>query len=380
MFKTFKNSFLDEIYSIRSSFYKFSLISILPILCFLLVISIFYSGVLRDIPVAVVDNDKSKLSKKLLFNLQSSSTIKIKYTDNSLRDAMLKVKDGSVYGVIVIPKNFMKDTLLQKQPRVTAMLNTQYILIGKILTSALTSVVMQSSMEVEYVKSLATTQNPHTTINLIAPIKMQITPFFNTYQNYFLFLVSALLPAIWQIFIVVATIVSFGTLFKNSKNVDILKGSYVEVKIIARLLPYTFAYTTLGIGFLFYIYQTLQWSFQGSFGITIFAIFLTVVAYQAVALLFFSTSFDYARSLSLGAVYTAPAFAFLGVTFPIFSMNDFALLWRNMLPISHYMEIQISQANYGANIFLEIDKLVVIFAFWLLFIPVFYLFRKRVAK
>jgi len=169
-------------------------------------------------------------------------------------------------------------------------------------------------------------------------------------------------------------------LFKAKEEMEFFKGGYIEMKIIGKLLPYTFAYLFLGVGFLSYIYIVLGWDFQGSWGITVFAMFLTVVAYEAVALLFFVTGFDYARTLSLGAVYTAPAFAFLGVTFPIFNMSGFALLWRDLLPISHYMELQISQANYGADIGLELKKLFIIFCFWLAFIPVFYMFRKKVSR
>jgi len=377
MFKELQKAFWSEVLSIKNSFYKLSLISILPLVSFALIISVFYSGVVRDMPVAVIDNDNSKLSKKVLFNIDSSSTIKIKYTLNSLKEGMEKLKATDVYGVVIIPHNFMKDTLLQKQPKVTAMLNTQYILIGKILTSALMSSIMQSSAEVEYVKNLSQLQNQHATINSIAPIKIQITPFFNTYQNYFLFLVSALLPAIWQIFIVVATIVSFGSMFKEGKQDYFFMGSYVEMKILGKLLPYTISYLAVGMAFLFYIYGTLGWAFEGSFSVVVFGMFLMVVAYQGVALLFFITGFDYARSLSLGAVYTAPAFAFLGVTFPIVSMNSFALLWRDLLPVSHYMELQISQANYGLSAFAEVDKLLLLFAFWVVFIPVFYVFRRR---
>jgi len=380
MFKALSGAFLDELLSIKKSFYKLSLITILPLLCFGLIIGIFYGGVLRNIPVIAVDNDKSKFSEKLLFNIQSSPTIDIKYRLNSLKKASDILKQGSAYGIIVVPKNFMRDTLMQKQPKVTVMLNTQYILIGKMLTSAFMGSVMQSAAEVEYVKNLTTLQNPHATLNSVAPIKLQVTPFFNTYQNYFLFLVSAILPAIWQIFIVVATIVSFGLLFKSGKEYEFFSGGFIEMKIIGKLLPYTFAYLLIGILFLYYIYGVLGWAFQGSFTLVFFAMFLSVVAYQGVALLFFVTGFDYARSLSLGAVYTAPAFAFLGVTFPIYNMNGFALLWRDLLPISHYMEIQISQANYGLDGFLEMDKLLLIVCFWLVFIPVFYMFKRRVVR
>ncbi|WP_321779589.1 ABC transporter permease [Sulfurimonas sp.] len=370
MYKVLIASFLYEIRSIKNSWYKFSLITFLPLVSFVLIISIFYQGVVRDMPITVVDNDKSSISAKLISNIQSSSTIDIKKMSLSLRDAMALVKRGEVYGVVVIPQHFYKDMLLQKQPKVTVMLNTQYILIGKILSAALTSTVMQSSPEIEYVKGG----------DFISPIQMQITPFFNTYQNYFLFLVSALLPAIWQIFIVVATLVSFGSMFKANEEKEFFKDGFIEVSIIGKLLPYTLSYLFLGIGYLLYMYQFLSWELQGSFIITIFGMFLTVVAYQGIALLFFVTGFDYARSLSLGAVYTAPAFAFLGVTFPIFNMNSFALFWRDMLPISHFVELQISQANYGLGFTLELQKLLILFSFWIIFVPVFYMFKRRLQR
>ena len=132
--------------------------------------------------------------------------------------------------------------------------------------------------------------------------------------------------------------------------------------------------------YLFYIYGTLGWVFEGSFAVMILAMFFTVVAYQGIALLFLVSGFDYARSLSLGAVYTAPAFAFLGVTFPIYNMNDFALFWRDMLPISYYIEIQISQANYGTNPSYEVNTLFSLFLFWLVFIPVYLRFKQRVSS
>ncbi len=379
MFNTLNEAFLYELKSINNSWYKLFLITVLPIISFILIIAIFRTGVIRDLPIVVVDNDKSKLSHMLLTNIEASPTMQILAMPNSTKEAIDLVKSTKAYAIIVIPNHFLKNTLLGKQPQVTAMLNTQYILIGKILTSVLTSTVMESSAQVEYVKNLVDIQNPEATIHSIAPIGLQITPFFNMYQNYFYFLVSSLLPAIWQIFIVIATLVSIGVIFKSKKEKIFFKETkYVGARLMGLMLPYTIAFVLLGTGYLFYIFS--MWEFQGSFTILLFGMFLTVVAYQVIALLIFATGFDYARSLSLGAVYTAPAFAFLGITFPIYNMNTFALFWRDILPVSHYIQLQLSQANYGANIFLEIDKLLTLFAFWLLFIPVVLLFKKKLKK
>jgi ABC-2 type transport system permease protein len=380
MFEALSYAFFRELKEIRGSYYKLFLVTLFPLFSFSLIVAIFYQGVAFDLPIAVVDNDKSSLSRKLLANIDATSTLEIDTLSLSLKDAMDLVKSSKVYAVVVIPPHFERDVLLHKGVNVTAMLNTQYILIGKIIKAALVESVTYSSAQVAFYEELLTTQNSELALKELSPIGLQITPFFNTYKNYFLFLVSALIPAIWQIFIVIATIVSFGTLFKDSKEKEFFAGGFIASKIIGKLLPYTLIFLLMGVAFLLYIYGVLGWVFQGSMSATIFAMFLTVVAYQVVALSFFVTGFDYARSLSLGAVYTAPAFAFLGVTFPVYSMNSFALFWRDMLPISHYIEFQISQANYGANLLLESDKLVSLFAFWILFIPVYFMFKRKLGE
>ncbi len=377
MFKAFSFAFFHELQEIKNSWYRLILLTLLPIFSFGFLVVIFYKGVATELPIVVVDNDKSDISRRVLFNIDATATVEIKYRVTDLSSALNLVQTSQAYAIVEIPAHFKRDILLQKQPKVTVMLNTQYILIGKIVKAALLESIMHSAGEVEYLKNLVTTQNSEESINAITPIGLQVTPFYNTYKNYFLFLVSALLPSIWQIFIVIATIVSFGTLFKAGREREFFSSEYIGMKILGKLFPYTIVYFLLGVGFVAYIYGTLGWVFQGSFTVTFFAIFLTVIAYQSVALLFFVTGFDYARSLSLGAVYTAPAFAFLGVTFPVDSMNGFSVFWRDLLPVSHYMELQISQANYGVDIFMELDKLLAIALFSLALIPVYFRFKQR---
>jgi ABC-2 type transport system permease protein len=379
MFKTFTEAFLYELKSIRDSWYKLFLVTVIPLVSFVLIIAIFREGVVRELPVVVVDQDRSSFSRMVLGNIEASPTIKIAAMPHSVKEAMDLVKETKAYAAIVIPPHFEKETLHQKNPNITAMINTQYILVGKILTSALTTTIMSSSAQVEYVKNLVERQNPDAAIDAISPIGLQITPFFNMYQNYFYFLVSALLPAIWQIFIVITTLVAVGSIFKAHKEIDFFRNTHhTGAKLIGLMFPYTLAFMSLGILYTLYIYS--MWAFEGSFTVLFLGMFLTVVAYQFIAYLLFATGFDYARSLSLGAVYTAPAFAFLGITFPIYNMNGFALFWRDLLPISHYTQLQLSQANYGANVWWETEKLWALLAFWIVFIPVIFLFKKRLKK
>ena len=380
MLKAFVWAFRSEVQAIAHSWYKLSLLTLFPLLSFGIIVAIFYKGVASELPIVLVDEEKSKLSRALAFNINATATLDIRYRVATSKEALSLLKSAKAYALVIIPKHFSKAIYEQKQPKVTVMLNTQYILVGKIIKAALFESVASSAGAVEYVKSRGDTQNSMSSLASVTPINMQITPFFNTYKNYSLFLVSALIPSLCHIFIVITTLVIFGTLFKAKEEQAFFAGDAMEMKIVGKLLPYTFGYTLLGILFLLFIYGTQGWAFQGSWSVMIFALFLTVVGYQAVALTLFVSGFDYARALSLGAVYTAPAFAFLGVTFPVSSMNSFATLWRDSLPISYYMELQISQANYGVSPFMEVDKLSALALFWLLFIPVFVLFRRRLQK
>ncbi|NPA66367.1 MAG: ABC transporter permease [Epsilonproteobacteria bacterium] len=374
-----KKAFFDELLSIKNSTYKLVLLFLVPVFLFFLMIVIFSKGVLEEMPIAVVDLDNSQLSREVTFAIESTKTLHVKYKLSSAKEAKALLSEGKIYAMVVIPHDLYKQTLLKMQPRITAMINTQYLLIGKMILSTLSSAVMSVSAKIEVAQHLVEEQNTKTVLQKVAPISLQINSFFNTYQNYFYFLVLALVPSIWQIIVTVATVVAFGEMVKTGKDKEYFKENTIG-KIIGKMLPYTFVYSLTLIFFLCYMFGVRNWEFQGEWSVVVGAVVFTTIAYQIVGLFLLSINFDYARALSLSAVYTAPAFAFLGITFPAYSMNDFALFWRDMLPISYFMEILISQANYGSDIMLTLPWIGSIILFFLLLIPVWLLYRKRVSR
>ena len=47
----------------------------------------------------------------------------------------------------------------------------------------------------------------------------------------------------------------------------------------------------------------------------------------------------------------------MGVTFPATDMTLPARIWRSLLPVSHYIDVQIAQTNYGAPFPLSLPQL-----------------------
>jgi len=339
-------AFCLELKEIKNSFFLFSLLTWVPLVSFILAISIFHQGVARNLPISIVDNDRSNLSRQIIMQIEATPSLHVSQIFQDSKQAAKNIKEGQTYATVYIPNHFERDVLQKKQPIITAFINAQYLLIGKMISSALSTTITQSSARVDFVSNLKTNGQQETAKNATVPIKTQITPFFNTYQNYFLFLVSAMLPTILQILVVISIILSFGKSFKEKK---FFKKGDILGPLIGKTLPYTLVYFTWGVAYLLYMYGVEPWEFQGSFALTFFAMLLMILAYQGVGLSFFTLNFHTTRALSLAALYTAPAFAFLGITFPASSMPEFAFFWHNILPVSHYLKLQISQASYGSS-------------------------------
>ena len=137
MFKALNFAFINELKEIQASWYKLFIITIFPLVSFALIISIFYKGVALDLPIVVVDHDKSKLSRKLVFNVNATATLDVKYRVETTKEAIMLIKSTKAYALLEVPEHFERDIYLQTQPKVTAFLNTQFILIGKIIKAAL---------------------------------------------------------------------------------------------------------------------------------------------------------------------------------------------------------------------------------------------------
>ncbi|MGS0728950.1 ABC transporter permease, partial [Shewanella sp. 0m-11] len=66
----------------------------------------------------------------------------------------------------------------------------------------------------------------------------------------------------------------------------------------------------------------------------------------------------------------APAFAFMGVTFPVHEMPALAQWWRVIMPTSHYIETHIAVVSYGQGLMASLSQMTSYWGFLLLLIPI----------
>lgn len=311
--------------------------------------SIFSQGIARDLPIGVVNLDKSALSYTLERGYDATSTMQVTRHFQSPSEAKAALVQGEIYAYAVIPSRFEQDAMKQLAPQVSVFYNSQAILIGKLMNAAF--VQAHGTFNAQLATFAGLTDGNTTLLSAMGnavPVSTQVTPLFNKNSNYAQFLVSAIIPALWQIVIVVSTLLVLAANQRDHGLVRWLAPS-PDVALCRTLLPYFPLFWLQGAAFLVWFYSGLQWPMQGDLWVLFAAQVPTILACMAMGSVFFFLTLDPARAMSFAGAFTAPSFAFMGITFPVSDMSPLAQAWRSLLPISHYIEAQVSQVSYGAS-------------------------------
>ena len=321
------------------------LVTLLPLLLFGWMVWLFDGGQVRELPLGVVDQDHSHFSRALARQLDGASGLALTATYPDLQAGSRAMRQGQIYGLLFIPKDAEKGVRQGTQPVVSLFYNSQLLLVGKLINGAAQQSLGGVNIQLAALGALPQAQALPSALGVAMPLASQLTPLYNGSGNYALFLVSALLPAVWQILIVVTVISSFVRRARNGQEATWHASGFWAG--LGALLPYQLLFWGWGgvMGALLFGYR--HWPMVGSWSLLLLGQGLTVLACLGLGSLLYLLTRDGARAFSLAAVLTAPGFAFMGVTFPASQMGELAQLWRALLPVSHYAELQLGQASLG---------------------------------
>ena len=323
-----------------------ALVAWIPLLLGVWVCLLFQGGLVRELPIGLIDQDHSALSRQLARALNASAAMRLEHEYLSLEEGARALRSGDIYALILLPHQLEKQVRQSRQPVVTAFYNSQLLLVGRLLGSAIQQTMGTVNTRLATVGALR-----HQPVTLAAlgeslPIRTQLTPLYNASGNYAQFLLPPILAALWQMVILIASISCFVHRQRSGHAGFWQNGSRWRALVLA-LSPYWLIYTGWGVLLSALMFGVFGWPMVGSWGLLLLGQGLMVLAVLAMGALLYWLVRDGARAMSLAAGYAAPAFAFLGVTFPTSQMDHLALFWRSLLPVSHYIELQIGQASIG---------------------------------
>ena len=337
----------------------------LPVLALLAMWAVFSPQVLRDLPIVVVDADQTPASRQLVRLLDAAPGIRVAREEMELAAAQAAVRRLEAYGLVHLPRGFEHDLRWRRSPTVTCFYNAQLMSVGVTVEREVGLAVRTFGAQQEAGRSLAAGV-PHPGLAArLQPIGVQGTALFNPQQSYEVFLFTAFVPTVLQLFILLGSIRAVGSELRNGTAGEWLKsaGGRLAPALAGKLLLHFLVYALISLGALVTIHGWLGWPLRGSATLVVFGTLAHVAAYQALGVVFVAASGNLRGALSVGAIFAGPAFGFTGVVMPAYTFDWPAQLISHAMPVSTYLRLYAEQAWRAAPASASLPELGVLLLF-----------------
>lgn len=291
---------------------------LLPLAYPLLYSWIYNNEVVREVPVAVVDNSHSQMSREFVRHVDASPDVRVAAWSNNLEEASRLVARQEVYGIILLPEDFDRQLGRMQQAHVSVYCNMGLMLTYKAIFQTCSAVAADMNSHIQ----IALSGNPTTREDQLTTHPMQVSdvPIFNNTGGYGNFILPGVLVLIIQQVMLLGIGIAYGTSYEKrrfSRLTPMYERRFGLARImIGRTMGFFVlflliaAWVLLAVPRMFHFVQMLH-----------FSDFLLFVVPYLLACVFFATTFSFfirqRENVMLLVVFTSVPFLFMsGVSWP----------------------------------------------------------------
>mgnify|MGYP000995715439 FL=1 len=310
-----------------------------PILYGVLVGGVYKKGKVTNLPIIVVDEDRSPLSRQLIDMFNENDVIYVAKVLNDpfqAKDEALKTESTVV---VQIPRNFSSDVNYNRSTELTLFVNASNTLTSN---SAMMAVNVAASTLRAGVQIKAQQKKgvpEYVASNQFEPFKITMIKQNIRSGNYLYFMLPGVLLTVLQQVMMLGLALSFASEFEKETFSELVqKCNNVFVLILVKILPYILMSGLIYI--LYYGYSIWYrmplsldgWAFIGS---TI--LFLLAVSFIGILVSIAIPS--QLKATEILMVIATPSFILSGFTWPLSQMPTWVVGISKMIPLTHYLQI-----------------------------------------
>jgi ABC-2 type transport system permease protein len=357
--------FWRELGWLRRRPFLLALTTIVPLGLMALLTFVFSAGLATRLPIAVLDLDGSELSRAVIRAVDATPDTAVAVRVSDLAEGRQMILSGRVYGLLMLPLNLERDVGAGRRPEVVFFYNTQTMTPGNLALRGINAAVPAAAAGIRLAVVAGQGQPVEVVQAALSAIPVQTHPLFNPTLNYVHFLLAALLPAVLQTVMVTASAYSIGLDVERRHRLRILRrlGGGIWRAMAGKLLPHAALFLiVLGLADSV-LFGVLELPLRGRPAILVAAAILFVLSCQLIGLLLALFLRPMAGAVSIATLLTAPAFGFMGISFPRIAMSWFAYAWGAALPGTWYLMARIDQTIRGTPIALSWRPVLVLMCF-----------------
>lgn len=321
-----------------------------PLLLFVLLAAVFQLGLPRDLPIAVVDQDRSTLSRQMVRIVDATPEVAVAHEEATLSEGRQRLLSGEAYAVVLIPPRTERDALAGRRPEVVLFYNNQYMTPGSLVARSVGGALGTVAAGISVEARVARGADVESATQAVTPVPVRQSALFNPSLEYVQFLLAAVMPTVLQIFIGASAALSFSRDRQGIAGLgkSLRLGGTLVRTAVGKLMPYTLAYLLVLWGADALLFGPMGARFGGSLPFHVAYGIVFVLASQMLGAAAALVARDTVSALAAVGVITGPAFGFTGLTFPRLSMNGFSDVWADLLPVTHYLELRTDNILRGA--------------------------------
>jgi ABC-2 type transport system permease protein len=158
----------------------------------------YLTQILRNVPIAVVDNDLSELSRSIVHTLDASGAVRVAVRAETLGEAQAAVDRGEAFAVVGIPPGTQRDVLKGNTAHLPIYADATYLFIFRTMGSGITLAI--NTLSSELAAGVARTDGSLVKATLAAssPADILLQPIFNPVGGYASYIVPAAFVLILQ--------------------------------------------------------------------------------------------------------------------------------------------------------------------------------------
>ena len=325
------------------------LMFVLPMVSFVC-FSLIFSRPVENIPIAVLDEDNSPLSRQLITMIDETPTPLVAFEIQDMAEGIRLMRQGKIYAILQVPARF-EQNILGNRPAPVEFYNSGANisvngLLAKDVQTAVTTFATGVQLQIFEKRGLAERQ----AMAMARPVVFDKHVLFNPFINYAYYLAPSLLAMMLLIFTVMTTIYAVGTELKYATAQEWLEtaGGSITAAVTGKLLPITCVMFLMMLTMYGVIFFAIGAPMNGDFGMLVAAALIFVISYQAIGLFAVALLANLRLALSFGGGYSVLAFTFSGLTFPTMAMYGAVRGFSYLFPFTFYMQAYVDIAMRGA--------------------------------
>lgn len=314
---------------------------------------IYTNELVREVPVAIVNDSHSELSREFIRKMNASPDVNVYNHYNDMKEAYKALKSRDIFGIIHIPASLERDLNNGKQVNIGVYCEMSSMLYYKAILLTATNISLEMNKDIKIKRYLPGTTKEQEDI-IRTPIEYEYIPYYNTQSGFASFLIPPVLMLIIQQTLLLSIGMSMGGIRERNLGSVIPFNRHYKNPfqiVVGRSLIYFMIYLILAIYMFIFVNKWFSFPCIGDYNT-----FLEFIIPYLLSCIFFSivlSTFIYRREdcIMLYVFLSVPLLFLSGISWPGFSIPTTWKYISYAFPSTFGMNGYVRISSMGASLY-----------------------------